>query len=132
MKIKELRSEKGVTQKELAKIIGTTQATISDWEVEKVEPSIYWLSKLATVFDVSVDYLIGREDDFGVIHSENKETEQNSELERKILAVVREYPKGYEEEALRSVQNGLILAEHKASENQTKRTLKNIIKRVTK
>lgn len=124
MKIKELRSEKGVTQKELAKIIGTTQATISDWEVEKVEPSIYWLSKLATVFDVSVDYLIGREDDFGVIHSENKETEQNSELERKILAVVREYPKGYEEEALRAVKNGLILTQHKSNEKISKRIFK--------
>ena len=121
MKIKELRLEKSFTQKELAKIIGTTQATISDWEIEKVEPSIYWLDKLATVFDVSVDFLIGREDDFGVIQNKSENSLNISKFEKEILLTVREYPKGYEEEALRAVKNGLILAQHKANEKISKR-----------
>ena len=131
-KLKELRKSAGFNQTIVANALGINYFTLGKWEQGRAEPSAVDLVRLADYFDVTVDFLLGRTDEFNVVQNGNKETEQNSELERKILAVVREYPKGYEEEALRSVQNGLILAEHKASENQTKRTLKNIIKRVTK
>ena len=66
--LKELRKELNITQKDLAKKLDLTQATISDWEVSKVEPSIEWLIRIADFFNVSIDYLVGREDDFGNVN----------------------------------------------------------------
>lgn len=61
-RIMELRTEKGITQSELAKIIGISRSALSLYEIEKREPDIDTLNKLATFFDVWVDYLIGHSD----------------------------------------------------------------------
>ena len=63
-KIKELRKEKGLTQKELAAKIGQAQSTIFYWEQDKQKPDIYSLKKLCDLFDVPADYLIGRIDEY--------------------------------------------------------------------
>ena len=62
-RLKELRKTKGLTQSELAERLETTQATISDWEVSKAEPSIEWLIKIATFFNVSIDFLVGKQNE---------------------------------------------------------------------
>lgn len=62
-KLKDLRLEKNLNQKELAQKIGYTNSTICDWEKGRSEPSLEALNKLADFFDVSVDYLMGREED---------------------------------------------------------------------
>ena len=59
-RLKDLRLESGLTQAGLAEKIGATQRQVSFWEKAQVEPNIFWLIKLADFFDVSVDYLIGR------------------------------------------------------------------------
>ena len=64
MKIKELREEKNLSQLNLAKEIGTSQRNIGRWENEENEPSYAQLVKLAEFFNVSIDYLVGREDDY--------------------------------------------------------------------
>ena len=51
-----------MTQLDVAKTIGTTQRKISHWESGKIEPDIESLCKIADLFSVSVDYLIGRSD----------------------------------------------------------------------
>lgn len=58
----ELRKEGNISQRDLAKAIGTTQAAVSLWERGERTPDIDTLLKLANVFDVSTDYLLGRED----------------------------------------------------------------------
>ncbi len=58
-KIKDLRKEKGFTQKELAEKIGQAQSTVFYWEQNKQEPNISSLKKLCEIFDVSADYLLG-------------------------------------------------------------------------
>lgn len=63
-RIKELRKSFGVTQKELAEAVGATQRNISYWEAG-IEINASFASKIANYFDVSVDYLLGLEDDFG-------------------------------------------------------------------
>ena len=60
--LKELRKEKGITQKELAKGIGVSYAAISFWEMGVNEPKISYILALADYFDVSVDYLLGRKE----------------------------------------------------------------------
>ncbi len=64
-RIKELRLEKCLSQKQLAQNIETTQSNIARWENEANEPSTSQLKRLADYFGCSIDYLIGREDDFG-------------------------------------------------------------------
>ncbi len=67
IKLKELRTQKGLTQRALAEKIDVKNYTIGKWEQGIVEPSISDLVAMADFFECSIDYLIGREDDLGVI-----------------------------------------------------------------
>lgn len=58
-RLKELRTEKGVTQIQIAKIVNMSKMAIYHWEKGNSEPSIEQLKILANYFDVTVDYLIG-------------------------------------------------------------------------
>ena len=58
-RIKELRLEKGLTQPELAKIIGVSNGIISVWENNVNEPKANFIKRLATALDVTSDYLLG-------------------------------------------------------------------------
>ena len=60
--LKKLRKAKGVNQSELAKIMSVDQTTISKWEngERSVDSSV--LDKLASFFCVSVDYILGRDE----------------------------------------------------------------------
>ncbi len=60
--LKLLRNEFGLTQSELAKKINTTQRKVSYWELNKVEPDLKSLYDLSTFFNVTIDYLIGKDD----------------------------------------------------------------------
>ena len=60
-RIKELRLQFGITQKELAKKLNIAQNTLSTWETGKFEPDISALNKLGEIFNVSTDYLLGRD-----------------------------------------------------------------------
>ncbi len=53
------------TQKKLAEYLGLSSNTVCEWEKNRSEPSIAIIKKLADFFDVSADYLLGLEDDFG-------------------------------------------------------------------
>ena len=60
--LKELRINRGVSQKEFAAILGVSQQTIASWEVGRTEPSNSLLKDIADYFNVSADYLLGRRD----------------------------------------------------------------------
>lgn len=62
VKIKELRIEKGITQKELSKNINFGQSTIVAWEKGIKKPTYEAIIALAKFFDVSADYLLGLSD----------------------------------------------------------------------
>ena len=59
--IKNLRLEKGLTQTELASLLFTSQDTISLWERGKSLPDIKSVVKMASIFNVSTDYILGVE-----------------------------------------------------------------------
>lgn len=61
-RLKKLRSEQKITQKELAKLIGYGQSTVAAWETSTREPNIQQLLKVAEYFKVSIDYLLGNND----------------------------------------------------------------------
>lgn len=57
--LRKLRISKGISQQQLAEVIGTSQQSINKYENHNVEPDISTLSKLADYFDVTIDYLVG-------------------------------------------------------------------------
>lgn len=60
--IRELRLEKGLSQKGLALSLGTTQSTIGKYEREELQPNVETIIKLCNIFGVTSDYLLGLED----------------------------------------------------------------------
>ena len=80
--LKKLRTEKGISQKQLADVISVSQQSINKYENHNIEPDIETLIKIADYFDTSVDYLIG-----------------HSEVRRKI-EIVNPYDLNFEETIL--------------------------------
>lgn len=58
-RLKELRLERGLTQKELALALGMNAVTYLHYEKGQREPPLSILADIAKYFDVSVDFLLG-------------------------------------------------------------------------
>lgn len=58
-RLKDLRKQNHMTQTTLAKRLNVTQTAISQWETDRTRPDQELLGKIASVFSVSVDYLLG-------------------------------------------------------------------------
>lgn len=61
-RFRELRLERGLSRKQVAQTLFISERLISYWEDGKRECSFDMLIKIATIFDVSVDYLLGKSD----------------------------------------------------------------------
>lgn len=61
-RIKELRSARGLSQKQLAEGAGLTVTAVQNYEYGSRKPAFDALISLADFFDVSLDYLVGRSD----------------------------------------------------------------------
>ena len=58
-RINELRIALGWSQVQLAEKLNISKQTVSNWENENIQPSIEMLVRLAKLFHVSTDYLLG-------------------------------------------------------------------------
>lgn len=56
------RKQKGFSQDELAKKVGTISVTIGRYERNEIKPSIDIATKIADALDMSLDYLVGNSD----------------------------------------------------------------------
>ena len=59
--LKQLREDAGYSQYSFADAFGTKQSTVGGWESGAREPKIETLIKIANFYNVSLDYLLGRE-----------------------------------------------------------------------
>lgn len=59
-RIKEIRIKRGLTQKELAKLVNTSQSTISSYESGRTVILTAFLYEMCTKLDISADYVVGR------------------------------------------------------------------------
>lgn len=59
-KLKELRKEKHMTQKEMAKILNVSRSCVANYESDRRQPDQESLIFIADYFHVSIDYLMGR------------------------------------------------------------------------
>ena len=94
--VKELRKKKGIQQKELALIAGVAQPTVSEWELNRKDPSGERLKKLAEYFGVDELVILGK----GVIDL-SKPNDIPKTIEARILAEgIDRLPKEQREQAL--------------------------------
>ncbi len=63
--IKELRESQEMSQYELARALQVSQSAVAKWELGKTEPTASALISLSKFFNVSTDYLLELEDEFG-------------------------------------------------------------------
>lgn len=61
-RIRELRIAQNMSQVELARKLGVTKQSVSNWENDNILPSIEMLIRIARTFCVSTDYLLGMTD----------------------------------------------------------------------
>ena len=79
-RLKELRTQAGLTQLQLAQRLGITKSVISFYELSERAPSPDVLIRLANIFHVSTDYLLGLD---------KKETLDISGIEKNDVAILR-------------------------------------------
>ena len=97
LRIKTLRLENDWSQRALAAKIGSSQKVVDCCEKGQTEPTAGFLIKLADCFGCSVDYLLGREDDYGNVNVDS----DLSEEERGILYAYRALPADERKELMR-------------------------------
>ena len=79
-RLKNLRKQAGLTQQQLATQLGITKSVVSFYELQERSPSPEVLIKLASIFHVSADYLLGMD---------ARETIDVSDLDEKDIQAVR-------------------------------------------
>lgn len=58
--LKQLRRSRGISQQKLANLLDVSQQSINQYENHSVEPDIATLSRMAAIFETSIDYIVGR------------------------------------------------------------------------
>ena len=61
MRIKALREEVGLSQREMGARIGVSGPAVAQWETGENRPSLTNLEKLAEVLETTTDYILGRD-----------------------------------------------------------------------
>lgn len=91
--LRKLRTERKVSQQQLADVIGTSQQSINKYENHNVEPDISTLIKLSDYFHTTVDYLVGH-----VFCPMEEDLSEELELSKEELSLVRDFRKLSKEE----------------------------------
>lgn len=86
-RIKELRKEHGLSQSDLAQRIGVSLGAIKHWEQGRGDPNVAALISIAILFNVSVDYLVGR--------SEHRALVLDDKDVQRVVEVVHELPEAH-------------------------------------
>ena len=100
-RIKQLRTEKGMRQTELAKILKIGQATMSNWETGRSEPDYDALIEMSEIFGTSIDYILGNSD---IKKAPSLEDAGLSAEESELLKLFRSAPEALQDAALRVLE----------------------------
>ena len=119
-RIKELRLERQLTQKQLAEKLGLSQQVVGYYENEINQPAPDMLIRIANFFNCSIDYLLNREDDFGNITIKNAAPALSDE-ERRLLEMYRSLPRYLQESAYAELK-GMSIAVSTTNKRNNKNT----------
>ena len=97
-RLKELRSQKNLSQQELSKIIGISKSSINMYERGEREPGLETVGAFADFFDVQTDYLLGK-------HDNKRSLKEGRKYNKIILQTVDEYRQlhGYDKQQIESL-----------------------------
>lgn len=84
--LRKLRTSRGISQQQLADVIGTSQQSINKYENHSIEPDIQTLTKIADYFGTTIDYLVGH-----IPHSAEGKTIGDIELSREEKTLAQDY-----------------------------------------
>ncbi|EAD4096382.1 XRE family transcriptional regulator [Listeria monocytogenes] len=91
--LKKLRKNENLTQDQLASKIGITRDTLANYETGRREPDFTTLKNIASYFEVSTDYLLGKEEfdnsDLLAAHIDDDLTEEERTELEKYLRFIR-------------------------------------------
>ena len=82
IRLLELREEKKLSQREMAKTFFISQSTYNNWENGKTQPSIEQLIMISKFFGVSIDYLVYNEDAETTVKTDPLLKERHAIIER--------------------------------------------------
>ncbi len=91
-RLKEIRQEKKLSQKDLTKKLNISQQAISLYEKGDREPKLETWQKLADFFNVPVDYLLGISKDRSTLTIDDLNSEEQEAYERITDMLSQEYP----------------------------------------
>lgn len=89
-RVKDLRTSRKISQKELAQMLHVTPAAVCNMELNSRQPSLSMLLKLSNVFHVSVDYLLGNEPSLDTISTQGLTRTQVQIINNLIQTFLRE------------------------------------------
>ena len=69
-RLKGLRNNARMSQKDFAQALKVSQQTVASWEVGRTEPSNLFLIEIADYFNVTTDYLLGRDEESSLSDSD--------------------------------------------------------------
>lgn len=130
-RLKQLRNERKMTQEELGKQLNVTKASISGYENGTRNPDQDALVKIAKIFNVSTDYLLGNSDEknkkyYELNHKDKKDIEKRlkimiEDLENKALFSKEdgEMDDNTRELLIMSLENSLRIAKQEAKKKFT-------------
>lgn len=79
-----LRKQRGLSQEQLGQHIGVSRQTVSKWELGDTTPELEKLIQISRFFDISIDTLVGNEDEKNAASQESKtgKSERTGSLEK--------------------------------------------------
>lgn len=81
-KLEKLRTEKGISQRAVEDALGFSNGSYSKWK--HCKPTMYRMSKLASYFDVPIDYFI-KDDDMKIVSRDSLNPEKDLSEQKKRL-----------------------------------------------
>lgn len=101
-RIKRLRLQWGLTQRELSEVVNKSESAVRMWELGKSEPDVETINILAKVFAVTTDQIL-----IGSVSNASPSEEKLSEGERVLLEVFRLVPEDQQKHVIEMIRASL-------------------------
>jgi phage repressor protein C with HTH and peptisase S24 domain len=101
-KMQELRKAKKMSTTDVADAIGIKPRTYLSYETEEREPNLSVINAIADYYDVTVDYLLGRE------CNPKRLNQRDEELEKNLLEVYRSLPENVRKDILNGIKDTVL------------------------
>ena len=97
-KLKKIRESRGLSQQDVANLLNVKSATVSSWEVDRTEPKMEYLCKLAEYYNLTLDDIVnGR--------TFSAKTASDESLEKRFAAYLEGFAKQLRKEGMKNEEN---------------------------